>query len=149
MDFSSWKVRLRASEPCKDMAVACPASVDWGADAVGAWLLWILRPPVVLLLAAELKELELVEAREACEEAIAKAGRDLIDDRQDHRRSAAAYRRKRGLNHLSLCRRTTDLISQEFGQQSASKWYVTFSGDRQKFQTHTYVIFPRLGLSRL
>lgn len=56
------------------MAVACPASIDWGADAVGAWLLWIPRPPVVLLLAAELKELELVEAREACEEAIAKAG---------------------------------------------------------------------------
>lgn len=74
MDLSSWKVRLRASEPCKDMAVACPASVDWGADSVGAWLLWILRPPVILLLAAELKELELVEARDACEEAIAKAG---------------------------------------------------------------------------
>lgn len=75
MDLSSWKVRLRASDPCKDMAVACLTGVNWGAESVAAGLLWILRPPVVLLLAVELKELELAEARDACEESmVAKAG---------------------------------------------------------------------------
>jgi len=72
LDLSSWKVRLKASDPCKDMTVASLAGVDWGAESVAAWLLWILRPPVLLLLATELDELELAEA---CEEAIiAKAG---------------------------------------------------------------------------
>lgn len=57
------------------MAVASLAGVDWGTEVAAAELLWILRPPIVLLLAAELEELEVVEASDACEEAIvAKAG---------------------------------------------------------------------------
>lgn len=57
------------------MTVACPSGVNWGTESVAAWLLWTPRLPVVLLLAAELDELELAEASDASEEAIvAKAG---------------------------------------------------------------------------